>query len=110
MIWTAWNNGRWHTTGAGYGFTITASDRDQLFSRRWTSVVVDLPTDREPLRATVNVQKASFWSGQCREVISVVIGRWLISKGYARWPVGAPPKFEVRRTGTARFEVVREAA
>ena len=110
LIWTAWNNGRWHSSGAGYGFKIRPADRDQWFSRQWLSVVIDLPSSTQSLSVTVNVNKPSFWSGDCRELINRAIGQWLISQGHAPWPAGSPPKFDVRRSGTARFKVMGVAA
>jgi hypothetical protein len=105
MIWTAWNNGGWHTSGAGYGFKVQAPDRDRWFSPERPVVVVVLPSRTGPLAVTVNIDKASFWGATCRELISRDIGQWLISEGHAPWPQGYPPKIEVRRTGPATFEV-----
>jgi hypothetical protein len=42
MIVTAWNNGQPHSTGAGYGLKVNANDRDEYFSRKWRSVVLEL--------------------------------------------------------------------
>jgi hypothetical protein len=35
MIVTAWNNGKYHKTGAGYGFKVSIEDRDKYFKKDW---------------------------------------------------------------------------
>jgi hypothetical protein len=105
LIWTAWNNGQHRESGAGYGFKVEAADRDQWFSRGQANVVVDMPGRSGLVSAEVNIKKPSFWGPDCRELIGQAIGRWLISEGYAPWPAGTPPKFEVRRSRAYRFEV-----
>jgi hypothetical protein len=70
MIWTAWNNGKHHASGAGYGFKIAVADRDRHFQRGWDTVSVELPqSGGGPLAVEVNIAKDSFWSEECREVI-----------------------------------------
>ena len=110
MIWTAWNNGEHHRTGAGYGFEIDAADRDRYFDRRWTTVVIELPTDGGFVTAEPNVAKNSFWDSRCRELIDRSVGRWLLGRRYAPWPDGDPPKFEVQPAGEGRFRVLRRVA
>ena len=105
MIWVGWNNGKHHLTGAGYGLKVNAADRDQYFSRVWQTVLIELPRPGGSLIAEVNVAKKSFWGGQCRELISKDIGLWLLDRGHAPWPAGAPPKFEVMRIGERQFRV-----
>ena len=39
---TAWNNGAWHETGAGYGLKISVEDRDTYFDRDWDTVTLRL--------------------------------------------------------------------
>ena len=107
MIWTAWNNGRHHTSGAGYGFKVAATDRDRHFQRDWDTVIVELPEASGLVAVEVNIAKDSFWSEECREVIHQAIGRWLRSSGYAPWPQGSPPQFEVEPKGVRRFVVRR---
>jgi hypothetical protein len=105
MIWTAWNNGQHHGSGAGYGFRVEAKDRDASFDRRWKAATIRLPEHPQPVSASVNIDKDSFWTGDCRELISQVIGRWLISHGHAPWAAGKPPRFEVRHVSGTTFEV-----
>lgn len=72
----AWNNGKHHTTGAGYGLKISIRDRDRYFRREWQSVFVMLEGQAEPIE--VNVAKSSFWSPVCRELIHAEIGGWML--------------------------------
>ena len=105
MIWTAWNNGEYNPSGAGYGFKITYEDRIKHFQRTWKSVIVILSAKGENIEATANVDKKSFWSPSCGELISREIGNWLINKGLSRWPEGQPPKLKVSIDGDRRFQI-----
>jgi hypothetical protein len=100
---TAWNNGSFHSSGAGYGFKVPIDDRDRFFERSWGSVVVELPLNNEFIEVILNIDKESFWSESCRELISKKIGQWLISQKFAQWPKGEPPKFNVRLVSQGRF-------
>ena len=105
MIWTAWNNGKNHKTGAGYGLKIPLADRDPHFDRRWRTVFIELPSGKSHITVEANVAKDSFWGAQCRELISRDIGRWLIDEGHAPWPEGSPPNFEAVLLADRRFRV-----
>lgn len=110
MIWTAWNNGAQHSTGAGYGLKVDPVDRDQEFRRTWERVTVQLPSKAGMIEVEVNVAKKSFWSSQCRELISKGIGRWLLDEGFAPWPERTPPRFKVERIAERRFRVQHRVA
>ncbi len=90
---TAWNNGSPTISGAGYGVKIAATDRDRHFRRDWKAVVLYLEGETQPV--SINVEKKSFWSTSCRELISAEIGRWLIKNDLAPWPKGYPPELEL---------------
>jgi hypothetical protein len=109
MIWTAWNNGRHHTSGAGYGFKVDAGDRDRVFSRSWATVEIRMPAIGGAVTAIVNIDKESFWGLACRELINQAVGQWLIARADAPWPRGTPPKFEVAHVGDAVFDIIRAA-
>jgi hypothetical protein len=109
MIWTGWNNGKKHPTGAGYGFKVPIVDRDRIFKPEWRRIVVELPTPSWGIVTEVNVAKPSF-EGHCREVISEGIGRWMLDRGFAPWPKGRPPKFDVELLGAGSFRVKSPAA
>jgi hypothetical protein len=42
LIVTAWNNGKWSCTGAGYGIRISKRDRDECFEKDWEHVIIVL--------------------------------------------------------------------
>ena len=97
---TAWNNGKHHPTGAGYGIKIASSDRNRYFKKSWKSVFVRLPNGT---KVEVNTDKASFWNESCRELISTEIGQWLIENKKAPWPSGLPPKFYLKLKSERQF-------
>ena len=103
---TAWNNGQHHQTGAGYGFKVNTSDRDANFQTSWKTILVSLPGSQ--MEVEVNIEKPSFWSTSCRELISAEFGRWLIENGYAPWPSGAAPKFHLLSKGGNHFGLERQ--
>ena len=103
MTVTAWNNGSHHATGAGYGLKVGASDRDTYFKRSWETILLQLPGSGDPVE--VNVAKSSFWRQSCREIINRRIGQWLLARGYAPWPAGAPPRFRLEPVGERIFRL-----
>ena len=103
MIVTAWNNGRHHATGAGFGLKIRREDRDRYFKRTWKSVTIVLPDESEV--GNLNIDKRSFWSDSCRELINSDIGRWLLASGHAPWAPGQPPQFRLEPNGERRFRL-----
>ena len=102
---TAWNNGQWSPTGAGYGLKIPIGDRNRHFRREWHTVTLRLIGERTRRVAVANVAKASFWDHACRELIQAEIGRWLIENKLAVWPRGRPPRFRIAPIATGEFEV-----
>lgn len=109
MIWTAWNNGAHHDTGAGYGFKIAVADRNRYFERHWDTIIVELPQKRDaPLAVEANIAKNSFWSEECGEVVHQDIGRWLRDHNYAPWESNRPPRFLVEPAEDAQRFIVRQ--
>ena len=103
MIVTAWNNGSWFESGAGYGVKVDLEDRDRYFTRDWGTVEIALGvTD---IIASVNIDKDSFWNQTCRELISKEIGCWLINSGLAPWSSYNPPKLELAVIGGNQFRL-----
>ena len=102
---TAWNNGAWHRTGAGYGLKISSKDRDRYFERDWSTVTLRLLGEQTSRVAEANVAKSSFWDGTCRELIAAEIGRWFIENGFDGWIRGTPPRFRMRPLTQREFEV-----
>ena len=103
MIVTAWNSGKHFESGAGYGLKLSIDDRNEYFTKDWTTVVVELPNSDVPIE--ISIAKPSFWNNTCRELISQEIGIWLRSEGLAPWTKGKPPKFELIHTGGNSFKV-----
>lgn len=100
---TAWNNGAHRSSGAGYGLKVSGVDRDRYFKKEWETVLLTIPGETQPVE--VNIAKESFWGATCRELISKEIGLWLRSEGYAPWPKGHPPKFQLKYLGSTTFRV-----
>ena len=107
---TAWNNSRWHTSGAGYGLRVSVADRDQFFKRNWRTVSLRLIAGSTVIDAVANCAKESFWSEDCRELISQDIGRWIIGLDLSPWPKRCPPRFTMSPIGPAMFGVERQTA
>lgn len=99
---TAWNNGKHHRSGAGYGLSISAPDRDQFFRRQWGSVRLQIGTG-EPF--AVNIDKPSFWDGACLHLISAEIGRWMLANRLAPWPHRQPPHVMLVPRAPGEFEI-----
>jgi len=99
---TAWNNGNYHPSGAGYGLKVAVNDRDRYFDRSWQVVTVRIPDGSE---AGVNVAKRSFWNDSCRELISKEIGQWMVRSGLAPWQKGHPPTFDLEPLANGCFEL-----
>lgn len=104
MIVTAWNNGKHHDSGAGYGFKLSVPDRDKYFKREWQYVVLYFSGMDDGVK--VNINKISFWGDTCSELISIHIGKWLQRHNYAPWPKGSPPKFTLEQISDNKFSVV----
>ena len=100
---TAWNNGSHLLTGAGYGLKVDINDRDKYFRKSWTNVFLELEGEEE--RILVNVDKSSFWSATCGELISKDIGVWLIKNKKAPWPNGYPVKMRMDCIDDNRFNI-----
>ena len=103
MIVTAWNNGAHHASGAGYGFQLTAEDRERFINKGWSSLVLEL--EGSPTQLQVNIKKVSFWRRQCGEVINQDIGVWFLGSGLAPWPKNYPPKFAMTQLMGNRFSI-----
>jgi len=93
-----WSNGSVRPSGAGLGVKISQADRDRHFAHRPASMLLELPTG-ETTRVSLS---PSFWRS-CPELRSAVIGRWLLTSGYAPWPPRTPPEFELERRGEERL-------
>lgn len=96
----AWNNGRHHPSGAGYGVKLSAGDRDRWFQKDWAAIRIQVPgegTTEVPL-------SESFWR-RCSELRSAAIGRWLRGSGMAPWPKGEPPALTIEHVEGSLFRL-----
>jgi hypothetical protein len=75
MEWTAWNNGSFHSSGAGYGFKVPIDDRDRFFERSWGSVVVELPLNNEFIEVIMNCPAASRGVSELKQLELLVMKR-----------------------------------
>ena len=107
---SAWNNGKHHESGAGYGLKISMAGRDQYFKKDWKSVTFKLPGVPGFTEVELNIDKPSFWNKTCHEIISKEIGVWLRSNSLAPWPSGCPPKFLAEASGAQNFTLQRADA
>lgn len=109
MIWVAWKNrAQFGPSSSGLGLKVPFSDREVMFDRTWSSVVVELPTGCGYVRVNVSVNKESFWSRQCGELISKDIGEWLRASNLVPWSKGKPPRFHVVRRADRHFRVLSQ--
>ncbi len=100
MVVHAWNNGSWHSTGAGYGIRLSRETRDRNFSRGWDKVTLVFGGSH-----TTEVSiTSSFWE-HVPTLRSADLGRWLIQSGLAPWTPGNPPELRFVRTGERVFTV-----
>lgn len=99
---TGWSNGRGSRTGAGYGLRVRRADRDRYFDPEWSSVELVLGRDE----VTVVPVSSSFWR-TCTELRSTDVGRWLLERDLAPWPVRQPPSLALTLIAEGRFKLER---
>ena len=101
MTFTAWTNG-----DKGFGFKISAEERDISFSKEIHFADILLPQNGSFVTVTCNTNKSSFWNKTCKELISSKIGTWLKENNYYPWPDGNPPKFEAEKVNPNTFKIL----
>jgi len=99
MIVTAWNNGKYKESGAGYGLRILKEDRDSVFLRKWDHIILDI----DGKEVAINLSD-SFWRN-CSELRSKEIGKWLISTDKGKWEKGKPPKYQLTQISNNKFKL-----
>jgi len=103
MIVVGWKGGSPNNvTGGGYGMRIKRRDRDHHFRKGWSSVAIDLDSGGV---VDIGLSK-SFW-GECIELRSASVGKWMLDHGLAPWPKGRPPRFILEPIGNRRFRLSR---
>ena len=103
MLVTGWKNGKHGGDLVSYGLGVKVLDRDRYFKRVWGNVVLNL--ERFEIEVIVNIYKASFWSGNCQELINKDIKIWMQNNDLIPWPDGSPPKFEMTHIRGNEFRV-----
>lgn len=109
-MWTAWNNGTHTPNGYGYGLKVPIADRDKYFRSSWKSVKFDLPEAGGFKTIEINVEKASFWTKHCHELICKELGLWLLANQLAPWEKRKPPRLPVTILGEGHFRLERVPA
>jgi hypothetical protein len=100
IVVTAWNNGKHHENGSGYGFSISEKDRDKHINPEWKELLIRLDGNGDFIK--VNIDK-KFWHG-CKALIKKGIGIWLIDNNKAPWEKGAPPKILLTQIEGNKFK------
>lgn len=104
MIVTAWNEGKYASSGGGYGLRFSAKDRDRHLRRDWGTIRLRVQEQPETW-VEANVDKDCFWKKEIT-IIDQSIGQWLLKKGYARWVPHHPPKFMLTHLRHNEFSLV----
>jgi hypothetical protein len=107
MIVTAWNMGTHSRNGSGYGFKVKNVDRDLYFQKEWSSIVLVIEEETQPIEIALDSDK--FWSENNYEIIDPAIGKWLRKNGLAPWPRGNPPTFGIEPLQDNRFKIIKLA-
>jgi len=94
------------STGSGYGLKISVQDRDKFFKKSYKQAVLHLEGQSQPIE--INIDKPSFWDGNCRELVSKEIGQWLIKNKLSDWEIGQPPRLNMIFLGENNFQLKRE--
>ena len=106
MIVAAWNNGKHHCSGAGYGLKVRREDRDKHFDKRWKCVLLKLRGKKGKIDyVAASIDKKSFWDYRCRELTQVDIGIWLRRNTKIPWEKNKPPKLVMENMGGNKFKV-----
>ncbi|QOR36887.1 hypothetical protein IMX26_08800 [Clostridium sp. 'deep sea'] len=84
MIVKTWNNGRFNTSGAGYGIRIPKESREKHFNKTWEYVTLKIADKSIDIKL-----RATFWT-TCSELRSKVIGQFLIKNNVGTWGKGHP--------------------
>jgi len=100
---TAWNNGVYKDTGAGYGIKISMKDRKRYFNRSWKYILFSLEGEVGEIK--VNTDKKSFWTKTCGELINKEIGLWFIKHNLAPWLNYHPPHLILEHISKNRFHL-----
>ncbi len=96
MIVSTWSNGR-----GSYGVKIAMKDRLAFFKKDWQSIALTLEGFQQTI--SVNIDKESFWTVTCGELISKDIGLWLKANNIDTWPPRKPHHLELKPLPNNQF-------
>ena len=96
MIVKTWSNSR-----GSYGIKVTMQDRQQFFKKDWKTVVLEF--EGSDVQAKVNIDKPSFWSPKCGELINREIKLWLQDNRLDSWPKDNPHELSLELLSSRRF-------
>ena len=103
MIVKAWKNGKHRQIGTSYGLKVAIPDRNEFFRESWDYIILDLEGVAEPVQ--VNIEKNSFWSDNCHELIHERIREWLWANGLAPWKHWHPPEMTLTHIADNHFSL-----
>lgn len=107
MIVNAWNNGAHSRNGSGYGFRVHPADRDAYFKKEWTSLVIEVEGQGEPVE--VELDPAGLWGETPAPILCPAVGRWLRHNGLAPWGRGNAPVILLEPVEGNHFKVEKAA-
>ena len=96
MIVSTWKSG-----SGSFGIKIALDDRERFFDKDWSSVTLTLEGSEQPIK--VNVDKDSFWTPTCGELISKEIKAWFKENGLDTWPIRKPHRLELKSISGNHF-------
>jgi hypothetical protein len=88
---SAYNNGEFSQTGAGYGFRIKNSEVKKNSKLLVSEIFITLDNKFKNIKVTINQDTVS--DGERVVFTNKEIGRWMIKNGINEWGEGIPPKF-----------------
>jgi len=100
---TAYNNGKYHKSGAGYGFRINNSDVRRYFQIPYSNISLHLENSKKEI--LVNLNSSSISYGERIIITNKEIGKWLIKNKMAIWSEGTPPKFKMIHLNENKFVI-----
>ncbi len=89
MLVSTWKNG-----SGSFGVKISSDDREKYFRKDWLSVNLTLEGSIGVI--VINVDKKSFWTPTCGELISYEIKAWLKLNDLDTWPDKQPYRLELK--------------
>lgn len=85
-----------------YGFIVSIDDRNKYFKREWGAIILTLDGEEQPFN--VNLDKDSFWTGNCRELIHRNIKKWFLKNNITPWERGKPPRIRLEKIDNNKFK------